>query len=100
MKGVPISPSEIAAKKVDVIPSFVFDVVNQLLIEKANGTERITLVQKDITARIEKAMPPGAVFNIGWLNFEDAYRQIGWTVKYDKPAYCERYDAFFEFSQQ
>ena len=32
-----------------------------------------------------------------YLDVEDAYRKRGWIVDYDKPAYNETYDAFFEF---
>jgi len=100
MKGVPISPSEIPAKKAEVIPPFVFDAVNQLLIERSDGPSTITLLQKNIVALIKETMPPGIDFVNTWLNFEDAYREKGWIVTYDKPAYCENYDAFFEFRQK
>ena len=97
MKGLPISPSEIPAKKASVIPPFVFDAVNQLLVERSDGPSTIVLLQKNIVALIREIMPPGDDFNMKWLDFEDAYREKGWIVKYDKPAYCETYDAFFEF---
>lgn len=32
-----------------------------------------------------------------WLDIEDHYRKAGWKVTYDKPAYCENYDAYFKF---
>ncbi len=97
MKGVPISPSEIPAKKATVIPPFVFDAVNQLLIERSDGPSTIVLLQKDIVTLINETIPPGVDFNMKWLDFEDAYREKGWIVSYDKPAYCENYDPFFEF---
>jgi len=100
MKGIPISPSDIPARKTEVIPPHVFDAVNQLLIQRADGASTITLLQKDIVALIKEIMPPGVDFVHAWLNFEDAYREKGWIVKYDKPAYCESYDAFFEFKQK
>ena len=37
------------------------------------------------------------IFEKHWLDFEDIYRKAGWFVNFDKPAYNETYDAFFEF---
>jgi hypothetical protein len=31
------------------------------------------------------------------LDIEDTYREAGWKVEYDKPAYCENYPANFTF---
>jgi hypothetical protein len=40
------------------------------------------------------------VFDKGWLDVESIFRAEGWKVKYDKPAYCETYKAFFVFSRK
>jgi hypothetical protein len=32
------------------------------------------------------------------LDIEPIYREAGWIVEYDKPAYCENYDANFTFT--
>lgn len=37
------------------------------------------------------------VFEKHWLDIETAYRQAGWEVEYDKPAYNETYGASWEF---
>ena len=102
-RGAPISPEEIPAAKALVIPGFVFDAFNECIAEKfTNG--RATVYQKDVVAKIKasdefKALNP-PVFNYDWLNVEDAYRATGFTVTYDKPAYCETYDTSFEFSKK
>lgn len=94
-----IGPKELVAFKATQIPDFVFDVVNELLAEKWNGSTAI-IKQKDIVSRIcrETGEVPSSVFDKGWLNFEDIYRAKGWRVGYDKPSYNESYDAFFKFS--
>lgn len=39
------------------------------------------------------------IFDKHWLDIEDTYRKAGWNVEYDKPGYCENYDAYFVFSK-
>ncbi len=34
-----------------------------------------------------------------WLDVEDVYREAGWVVEYDKPGYCESYEATFTFKK-
>jgi hypothetical protein len=40
------------------------------------------------------------VFDNQWLDIEDIYREAGWKVSYDKPAYNETYKAYFTFSRR
>jgi hypothetical protein len=81
-KGVPISPNDIPAAILEIIPQFVFDAVNQLLVKKSNtNTEFITLYKNEIVDEIT-AME-SSPFQEWWLNFEDAYRQVGWEVEYN-----------------
>jgi hypothetical protein len=94
----PISPNEIGAAKLKYIPDTVFEVVNELLAQKCtNG--RATIYQKDIVAALLTKMDTtkAVIFDKGYLNFEEAYREQGWKVEYDKPAYNESYDAHFIF---
>lgn len=98
----PLTPQEVAQQKQDSIPDAVIEVVNALLVKKWNRNNRTaTIKQDDIVAAIVAKMGVSnqEVFNQGWLDFEDAFRAQGWKVKYDKPAYCEDYDAFFEFKE-
>ncbi len=60
------------------------------------------ILQKDVIARIiasEPELTSQQIFDNHWLDIEDLYRKVGWKVKYDKPAYCESYDASFEFTK-
>jgi hypothetical protein len=80
----------------------VFDAVNELLAQsEPNFCGTRTLKQKDVVALAKFKLSGGEVpvdFNFKWLNFETAYRSKGWKVDYDKPAYNESYDAFFQFT--
>jgi len=91
-RGRPIAPSDISEN----IPGVVFDAFNELITKNyTNGRAR--LIQKDVVKLIKENLGDEEQFNYDWLNIEDAYREEGWEVKYDKPAYCEFYDASFCF---
>ena len=91
MSVKPISPNEI--KK--VIPDFVIEAVNELIAEKVNSQNHATVLQKHIVDRVKSKTDQD--FDYAWLDFENVFRDAGWNVNYDKPAYCESYDAYFEF---
>jgi len=40
------------------------------------------------------------IFEKNFLDFESVFRNVGWSVEYDKPGYCESYDAFFTFKKK
>jgi hypothetical protein len=40
-----------------------------------------------------------AIFEHNWLDIEDIYRQAGWAVEYNAPAYNETFDETFKFSR-
>lgn len=98
----PITPAEAMKQKRTEIPDEIIRVVNDMLVEKmsiANPTSGITLFQKDIVGRAAEAldMTTSEIFARKWMDFEPIFRDAGWEVKYDKPAYNESYDAFFVF---
>lgn len=41
-----------------------------------------------------------SIYKKGWLNVEEAYREKGWDVTYDKSGYNETYRALFVFSKR
>jgi len=103
-KGKPISTEAILLIKKELIPGFVFDVVNNLIAKNWNGA-RSVIKQKYIVADIIKycednsiTLSESGVYENKYLNFEELYRQQGWKVEYDKPGYNETYDASFTFS--
>lgn len=93
----PITAAELVARGPS-LPDFVYNIVNTLLEEKFDG-EAARIVQDEIVARIcaSQGCKRQDVCDNGWLNFETAYRNAGWSVTYDSPGYNESYPAFFYF---
>ena len=102
MSVKPISPSEVVGKKKESIPPEVLEAFNELIAEGWNG-HYSTVYQKDVVARIlnkKDISDEKSIAKRGWLDVEDIYREAGWKVEYDRPAYNESYAAFFIFSKK
>lgn len=97
----PITPSDIAGNP-QVIHPGVLEVVNDLLKQKfRNG--QASIKQKDIVDEFMKRNPGfnrESLFTEHHMDFEDVYRKAGWIVRYDKPAYNESGEPYFEFRQR
>lgn len=96
-----ISPSEAAGRKAEIIPPEVIKVWDDLIAKAWDGTSSRITQDEAVMALVNKVSPLKPrqhVFDSGWLDIEPIYRAAGWSVKYDKPAYCENYDAYFVFS--
>ncbi|RYF51766.1 MAG: hypothetical protein EOO38_02330 [Cytophagaceae bacterium] len=94
----PISPKEVAAYKAQSFPDYVFEAFNELIAANFSAGSA-TVKQKDVKALII-AKSGNAALNVverGYMNVEEVYREQGWKVEYDKPAYYEDYDAYFKF---
>lgn len=102
-----ISFKEFIEKYEPEIPSFVIEAVNKLLNKHWNGREAIITQNEIIDAikvpseyqEIEANDFRGIIFDNNWLDFEPLYRKKGWSVEYDKPGYCEDYEAYFKFKK-
>lgn len=96
----PIAADEIAGMRTLSMPSTVLTVFNQLIVK--NFTEKsATVYQKEVVALMVAAgLSRADIFANHWLDVEDVYRKVGWTVEYDKPGWNESYDAFFVFKQK
>jgi len=94
----PLSPNDIMDNIGAIIPPVVIQAVNILLAKKFRGDE-VTIKQKDIITEIKKLsnLTSTEIYENKWMDFEEIYRKNGWIVTYDKPAYCESYDATFSF---
>ena len=93
----PITPQEVIEHKQKQIPDEVIQVFNELIVLNFNGYSA-TVIQKDVVSLLEKrGFGREEIFNYRLLDVEGIYSEAGWEVKYDKPAYCESYDAYFEF---
>lgn len=100
----PIKPSEVSKRKRARIPDAVFDVFNDLIAEHwdDDAGEAVVLMKEAaaaIVARIPN-MTMNKLFETNWLDVEAAYRAKGWQVAYDKPGYCETYDAKYTFAKR
>jgi hypothetical protein len=98
----PITPDEVAALQLKTIPGGVFDAFNELIAQRSTGGNSIMIKQNEVIALIcaKTGASRQEVFDKGWLNVEPAYRDAGWSVEYDKPAYNESYEANFTFKRK
>lgn len=99
----PIHPDEVGAYKAKIFPAFVIEAFNTLIATKyIDGRAKVyqnEVIDKMIemcNMQIDRDM----IFKNGWLNIEEMYRSAGWKVRYDKPAYNESYEAYFEFRRK
>ncbi len=98
MSTKPINPSQVSKEKRASVPSEVFEAFNELITENFVGGSA-TVYQKEVVSRlVAKGLKRDEIFKRGWLDVEPVYRDEGWEVYYDKPAYNETYDAYFRFS--
>lgn len=100
MNVKPISPDEVVQKKKTSFPDFVLEAFNELITKNFHGNSA-TIKQDDVVDLIvsKSSMDRQSIFDAHYLDVEDVYRDAGWKVKYDKPAYCETYAATFTFSK-
>jgi hypothetical protein len=96
----PITPADLQKAKNKNIPEEVFEVFNDLIAEDWNGYIA-TVLEKDAAKRIARSLKitTTLVYKRHFLGIENAYREAGWKVKYDKPSYCDDYEPFFTFKK-
>lgn len=99
----PITPDDIGAAKANIFPDFVIESVNALIAAnytngRANFTQKAVI--SEMMQRANGDIKRTEIFENGYLNFEEIYRDRGWKVEYDKPAYYETYDANFTFTRK
>jgi hypothetical protein len=93
----PIRPEQVGGLKGKYIPAFVFEVFNdEIARHLSNGLAKVK--QETVVARlVELQLNRQEIFDKGYLNIEEAYQAVGWTVSYDKPGYNESGEAMFTF---
>lgn len=98
----PFSPQEAREALKKNLPDYVIEAVNQLLAEKIGSSSYITLMQDEVLDLIMELsngeVTRDEVIKRHYLDFEGVYRDAGWKVTYDRPAYNEHYKASFKFS--
>lgn len=97
----PISPFEIVELKKANLPDGVIQAINNVIARNFDG-QRSYFLQKEVAKEICEAMgvSKDTVFANKWLDFEPIYEAEGWHVYYDKPAYCESYEASFTLKRK
>ena len=103
-----ITPSEArkAKAKAKVIPEFVLETVNELIVKKLGKSIFVSFTQEElINALFSKKGIPSTdvsfriqIFEEHWLDFEAIYEDAGWKVVYDGPGYNENYEAYYKFT--
>lgn len=102
IKGIkPIAPNELVENLAMVFPDWVIQGINNAIQKEFRGTYPITILEKDIVESILLVAPENTtrveLYNNKYIDFEPLYRQWGWNVTYDKPAWNEDYKPSFEF---
>lgn len=99
----PIKPEEVKGNQ---IPDQVIDVFNKLIVKNIRGSSAVVKQEEAVTAIIAqfelegKVVSRSEVYENGWLNVEQMYKEVGWLVRFDKPSYDESYEAYFRFSKK
>lgn len=108
----PFSPDEARANKIFVLPPQLIQAVNELLSERYVDRGEIHMKLKDVKERVKQIFraentsdtaigydPTRGWSEKGYWDFEPVYRQQGWHVSYDGPAYNESYDGYYIFKK-
>ena len=98
-----ITPAQ--ALKSKVIPEFVLETVNDLIVKKLGKSSTFTFTQDELI-KLLIAKQPGSdatglrqiIFDNHWLDFEANYREAGWDVVYDSPGYSEYFEPYYRFT--
>ena len=96
----PITPAEAMKAKTQAIPPEVFEVFDELITRDISLTGTAMVDQDEAVTMIASKLNihRSVVFANKWMDVEEAYRQLGWVVNYDKPAYYESYKAYYMFT--
>ena len=98
----PLKPTDISPDLENIIPDVVIKAVNLLLEEKyTGGLGSFRIKQNEVIDKIlnlDESLTRDKIFERKMLNFESLYSKNGWSVKYDKPAWDENFEAYFEFA--
>lgn len=95
----PITPKEAEKSTINNIPESVFEAFNSLIVAGLSGGDKsATFKEKDVVkVLVHMGFKREELYEKNWLDVEPYYRKAGWKVDYDKPGYCETYDATFTF---
>lgn len=93
----PIRPQDVGAAKAEYFPSAVFDAFNAEIAHRYFGGLAVVKQGAVVDRLVEAGLKRSEIYSSGWLNVEDAYREAGWVVRYEKAGFNENGDSIFEF---
>ena len=104
----PITVKEAKGKMLGRIPDFVIEAFNELIGNNVSKESRNEIdiytakfTQEDVLYSIinhcNREIEKEEIFKNKWLDIEDIYKEMGWKVTYNKPAYNESGKASFTF---
>lgn len=95
----PMTPTEVLEKST-MIPSEVFSIVNELLVDRMNPSKEIVLMLEELVKLIKERMNINRteIFNKHMMDFEEDYNKIGWKCEFHKPERDESFESFFRFN--
>lgn len=96
---MPISPDELREMIRTDIPDFVLDAVDHFLI--AEGFKEKIIIQQNALVDYIVAnndIERSDIFSKKYLDFENHYRRVGWTVNFVKRPYYTDESDYFVFS--
>ncbi len=100
-----ITPDEaIAQFKKDIPPEVISCwnevIMNNLYVDKKYVESHFTLEELKKALKNKVGFDDNNKMHLHWLDLEDVFRDAGWSVKYDQPAYNESYEATFTFKKK
>ena len=99
----PLTPKEAKKTKLEVIPDFVIQAFNELIVKNLNSYGSSSFKQNDLVDIIMKSSSQDNgftrddVYSNHWLDVEKIYEEAGWEVTFHKPAYYEDFDPYYNF---
>lgn len=93
----PLTPQEVIEKR--TAHPAVVEIVNNLLVQRFDGNEAKITQEEVVEGLIDKGWVRDRIFDTGILDFEPVFRNAGWIVEYDKPAYNETGRASWKFGK-
>lgn len=100
----PIKPDEILDNRENIIHPNIFVVINDMLKKKyTHYNTSVDIKQNDIIKAFLEITPDfkrQQIFDEHHLDFEEVYRQYGWSVKFDQPGWDENYDTRYTFTKK
>ncbi|MEK7552949.1 MAG: hypothetical protein AAB505_02470 [Patescibacteria group bacterium] len=95
----PIKPSEVVSEKTKGFPDEVISSFNKMIAQNWNGRSSSFTQTMVFELMISKGLNRKEIIEKDWLRVEGTYRELGWIVEIDRPAYDENYETTYIFKK-